>query len=70
MVHFWRSTPQASHWASSQVESTVPERSMPSEASPSTVGVSGLAAMSRSGSTSVSHGRSVSPFHCEFLAFS
>ena len=43
---------------------------MPHDAKPATVGVSGLMAALRSMSTSVAHGRSVSAFHCEDLAFS
>ncbi len=66
-VQFWLSTPNCSHSLSPQLAMLVPEMSMPSWKPPL---ATALAATTFSWSTSVSHGRSVWPFHWAFLAFS
>ena len=66
-VQFWFSTPNATHSFSLHFSSGVPEMSKPTAWPPWAAAAS---ITSFSWSTSVSHGRSVSPFHWAFLAFS
>ena len=66
-VQFWLSTPNWIHSLSPHRSSEVPLTSRPSPRPPL---AAALATTSFSWSTSVSHGRSVWPFHWVFLAFS
>ncbi len=66
-IQFWLSTPNSSHFSSSQCSIGVPLTSMSASKPPDAMAFS---ATTFSWSTSVSHGRSVSPFHIETLAFS
>src|SRR3546814_8809047 len=69
-LQFWLSIWNWRHSLLVQLWSDVPLKSAPSASQPSTVGVIALSAASFSWSTSMDQSRSVSPFHCEFLAFS
>ena len=65
-IQFCDSMPSCSHSFSSHFSNEVPARS-----SSMALGLAAALAMTTaSWSTSVSQGRSVSPFHCEVLAFS
>jgi hypothetical protein len=67
-IQFCDSTPTWSHSFSPHFSNGVPATSMVSGPTPPTPPA--LAITTASWSTSVSQGRSVSPFHCEVLAFS
>ena len=70
-VQFWDSTPILIHSSGPNFANGVP--AMASGATPTArppMFCMALLTTTASWSTSVSHGRSVSPFHCERLAFS
>ena len=69
-VQFWLSMPSFIHCDSSHFSNGVPVTSKSARPRPSALFWSALAMTTRSWSTTVSHGRSVSPFHMETLAFS
>ncbi len=69
-LQFWDSIACWSHSLSVHDASEVPDRSKPSCSTSSVVMRMGDSAAMRSWSTSMDQSRSVSPFHCECLAFS
>ena len=69
-VQFWLSMPSWIHSLSPHFANGVPWRSIISDSAPRPPNWAALASTTSVWSTTVSHGRSVSPFHCECLAFS